>query len=817
MSTEADLNHLIAARASGEEARRLTIFSGQLFARATPEFLTQLSPERQLAIAQSGLDFFSRRESDLAVRIVSGADDEATVIETVMPDCAFIVDSLLEYFHGEGMPVRALFHPRFRVARDGAGNLESFETAAHRERAESFVHVELEIKASEQRLARLADDIRQILSEVRHAADDFERMTERALMICDETAAVRELVEMREFLRWLVRGGFVFLGYRRYRVESRNGARALPVELENGLGVLGEYANSRFTPPCPIDEFAESELRLLFDGPPLTITKSSVESHVHRRRPMDSVMVRRETAAGKIVGFDRFVGMFTSKAFAEEAQHIPILRAKLNDLIHEEGAATGSHDYKEIVAAFNSFPKEELFRASIEELRAQIRLLTETKADAAVRLNLLADPSRQQVIAFVLMPREAFSAEVRIRIQQALENRLKGKLLYYYLALGEGYIARLHFAFHAEAPSAALVRKIESEIAELARTWDDRLRGSLGHRFGAARAHEVMARWGLAFAPQYKAAFDVERAAADVQHLERLLSDGGFEVELNSPQSGAAEQAAELRMYALGEAPILSDLMPMLQNFGIRVLSEDAHRLSPLIDGKPLNATIESFLVQGPLGAPMDQLPGVAMLADAIAAVRANQAENDPLNALILTAGLRWREVALLRAYLAAAFQMRLAPARPALRRVFLSHPELAHIAIDLFNARFDPANSAAPDRIEQLKTRLLESLAQVDNIADDRIARAVFSMVEATVRTNYFLPLPSPDPYITLKFESAKIRGRPDTAPLYEIHVNSPRMEGCHLRAGRVARGGIRFSDRPDDFRSEILSLMKTQVVKNA
>jgi glutamate dehydrogenase len=830
VSTGPDLNQLIEAHASGESARRLAIFSERLFARATADFLQRESTDQQLAIAQAGLEFLSHRDQEATVRVTSGAGGDVTVVETVMPDCAFIVDSLLEYFHSSGVPVRAMLHPVFRVARDGSGDLESFETAGLRERAESFIHAELEIKATPQRGDEIADELRQVLTEVRRATDDFERMTTRALQICDETAAVRELVEMREFLRWLVRGGFVFLGYRQYRVESRNGARALSVDLESGLGILGEYSNSRFAETSLLDEFSEGEERLLFDGPPLTIATTNVESHVHRRRAMDSIMIRRAAPNGKVGGFDRFVGLFTSKAFAEEAEHIPILRAKLNEVLAAEGAAAGSHDYKEIVGAFNSFPKEELFRASVEDIRNQVRLLLETKADAAVRLSILSDPGRQQVIALVLMPREAFSAEVRVRVQNAIQNRLKGKLLYYYLALGEGYTARLHFCFYAQPPSTALVRKIESEIAALARTWDDRWREFFGQKFGATRAHETLARWGLAFTPEYKAAFGVERAGTDAEHIERLLGGGGFEVELNDhPQSGAPAEASELTLYALGDAPILSELMPMLQNFGIRVLSEDAHQLTPLVDGKPLTATVESFLVQGPDGVPLNKMPGVSMLAGAIVAVRGDKAENDPLNALTLMAGLSWREVALVRAYLGAAFQMRLAPARLALRRVFLANPELTRILVDLFCARLDPtkpppaknvsskSDDSKPDLSQQLRASYLERLGAVDNIADDRAARAVLSMVEATLRTNYFLPPPQPDPYITLKFESTKILGLPDTAPMYEIHVNSPRMEGCHLRAGRVARGGIRFSDRPDDFRTEILSLMKTQTVKNA
>ncbi len=825
-----DLNQLIAARASGENARRLAIFAERLFTRAAADYFQRTSAEQQLAIAQSGWEFFLHRAQEVAVRVTRDGDRDVTVVETITPDCAFIVDSLLEYFRASGVPVREMLHPVFRAARDKAGNIESLETAGLRERAESFAHAELEINPTPERAEEIATEVLHVLNEVRQAAGNFERMTGRALQICDETAALRELVEMREFLRWLVRGGFVFLGYRQYRIEARNGARALAVELESGLGILGEYPGSRFAPPSPIDEISDSELGLLLDSPALTITKTNVESHVHRRRAMDSIMIRRETPSGKLRGFDRFIGLFTSKAFAEEAEHIPILRAKLNEVLKAEGSTAGSHDYKEIVSAFNSFPKEELFRASVDEIRKQIRLLIETKAEASVRLSVLSDESRQQVVALVLMPREAFSAEVRQRIQNALQNRLNGKLLYYYLALGEGYTARLHFSFHAQPPAAALVRKIESEIAALARTWDDRLRELFGQKFGAARAHEMLARWGLAFTPEYKAAFEVERAAADAEHIERLINGGGFEVELNSgPHDSASAEAGELRMYALGEAPILSELMPILQNFGIRVLSEDAHQLSPLLNGNPARATVESFLVQGPAGVVLDKMPGVAMLADAIAAVRSENAENDPLNALTLTAGLRWREVALVRAYLSAAFQMRLAPARPALRRIFLAHPEFARLLVELFCARLDPKAASSlktpPTKSddskiepgEQLKASYLERLNEVDNIADDRTARAVLSMVEATVRTNYFLPVPQPDPYLTLKFESARILGLPDTAPMYEIHVNSPRMEGCHLRAGRVARGGIRFSDRPDDFRTEILSLMKTQTVKNA
>ncbi|HEV2169566.1 MAG TPA: NAD-glutamate dehydrogenase domain-containing protein, partial [Candidatus Binatus sp.] len=268
-------------------------------------------------------------------------------------------------------------------------------------------------------------------------------------------------------------------------------------------------------------------------------------------------------------------------------------------------------------------------------------------------------------------------------------------------------------------------------------------------------------------------------------------------------------------MIGLGSAPMLSELMPTLQNFGIRVIAEDAHRLRPSVEGGV--AHVQAFSVQGPDGRSLLAAPGAGAAAEAIRSVRNRIAEDDPLNALVLTAGLQWREVSLLRAYLGAAFQMRLAPARPALRRVLLNQPELARVLLDLFVARLDPDHPTPEQRTAELRASYIEKLSAIDNIADDRIARSLLSMVEATVRTNFFCPMPAPDPYIVLKFESGRIVGLLDTPPIYEIHVNSPSMEGCHLRAGKVARGGIRFSDRPDDFRTEILGLMKTQTVKNA
>ena len=820
LAIETELRELIDSHLPANSARLVAVFAERLFARESTDNREQVPAKRRLALVQSAFEFFSLRTDPVIARVesVPGDDNDAlAMVETVTTDCPFIVDSLLEYFHHLGATVRTMLHPVFKVTRDKQGRITSFEQSLSTERGESFVHAELELTPAPEQARQIERDVISILTEVRAATGDFEQMTGRALQICEETASNRELIEVRDLMRWLIHGGFVFLGYRRYLVSGDDGAAKFALDPGTELGVMRELDESRFRSSVLLDELSAARRKLFFEGPPLVIGKTRAESHVHRRRPMDSVSIRRTDASGRVVAFDNFVGLFTSKAYAEEAQHIPVLRAKLREVLAYEGAAPGSHDYKEIVSAFNSFPKDELFRAPVAELRAQLRLILDVKSEGLVRLFVAPDVRHGNVIALVVMPRDAGSAELGRRIQDTLAAALHGTLVYFYQALGEGYTARLHFCFVADPPKASVVRALETTIAELARRWDDRLQERLIKKFGPKRGRPLAERWAGAFSADYQAAIDVARAVGDIEDVETLIAGGrDFMVEAGRTASDG-HGASDIRIIGLGDAPMLSDLMPTLQNFAIEVLAEDAHELRPRTDGNATRAYLQVFSVQGPGSQPFGKFPGTALIADAIAAVRIGLAADDSLNALTLTAGLAWREVALLRAYLVAAFQMRLSPARLGLQRVLLMYPDLARMLFELFSARLSFDSPAAPEKIADLREAYLARLGAIENIVDDRTARALLSLVEATVRTNFFCAAPSPDPYIALKFESARITGLPDTAPLYEIHVNSPRMEGCHLRHGRIARGGIRFSDRPDDYRTEILDLMKTQTVKNA
>ncbi len=810
-----------ASDAAREHARRLELFAARLFSGLAPELAARISAERRAQLGAEALEFFSLRAEPIKVRVVIAprSDGAGGFAETVMEDCPFIIDSMLEYFHHLGIGAGLLLHPVLLAERDAAGELVSLEGVRSTEQPESFVHLELRLDSGTHDPDRIAEGLTGVLEQVRSATGDFEAMTARALEICEETAAQRELVEVRDLLRWLVGGGFVFLGYRRYRVGEDGGRRTLEVDPDSALGLLRDFSRSRYARPLDLKALNPAHHKMLFEGPALIMGKTHSMSQVHRRGLMDDVTIRRAGPDGRVVSFDRFVGLFTSKAYSEEAQHIPVLRAKLRDVLEAEHAAPGSHNYKEMVAAFNSFPKEELFRAPVGELREQLHLILDHKDEVSVRVSAHYDPVRNNVVALVVLPRESFSAEVRKQIQAALGRILDGELVYYYLAMGEGYRARMHFCYDAAPPSAPQLRAMETEVSQLARTWEDRLREELAERFGERRGPALALRWLGAFSPHYKASTTVARAAGDLERIEGLLEGGQrFSVELARQDGGDRAPAAtsELRMFEVGESLRLSDLMPMLSNFGIIVISEEADELRIDSNGAAVRAFVQSFRVQDAHGAPLESMSGAAMVAEALTAVRGGRTEDGPLNALVLDAGLGWREIALLRAYVAAAFQMRLAPALPALRRVLLANPKLARMLVEMFRLRMDPAEPGSGEgRYAGLRAAYLEALGAVDNIADDRLARTLLGMVEATVRTDYFREPPAP--YITLKFESARIPNLPDTPPLYEIHVDSPAMQGCHLRAGRIARGGIRYSDRPEDFRTEILDLMKTQTVKNA
>jgi glutamate dehydrogenase len=608
------------------------------------------------------------------------------------------------------------------------------------------------------------------------------------------------------------------------------------VEPGTGLGILRDESRSAFASGVSLSQLPQPLQRRVAGGPPLIVSKTNAEATVHRRTRMDYIGVKKLDDQGRVSGERRFLGLFTSKAYAEHAESIPILRRKLEWILAESGAKPGSHDFKEIITIFNSMPKEELFQASPVELHQEVEtILTLLFADE-VHVSLRPDPIGRGVSAMVTLPRGRFSGEVRQRIQEALARRLEGTVLNYYLAMGAGDQARLHFYLSTATHGVGgdqreIEHEIEHEIVQIIRTWDDRLLDALSQIYTASEAQQLVSLYSPAFSGEYRAATLPEVAVQDIAEIERMRRDDTrVALDLRLPRgrgrSADFQGVRVLKLFLREERLVLSEFMPILENLGLRVV--EVTPFSVHAPGLPA-FMVYAFAVQGPQGSelPLELAP---VLTASILAVRDELTTNDALNALVVSARLRWREVDVLRTYANYVFQIGAVPTRMSLTRALIRNPDVARILYELFRARFEPdgplgeALETRESAVAALRGALDGALQAVSALADDRALRRLVSVFEATVRTNFFrnggvdvARTSGGAPYISIKIRCADAEELRRCRLLYEVFVFSSRMEGVHLRGAAVSRGGIRWSDRPDDFRTEVLGLVQTQIVKNA
>ena len=552
--------------------------------------------------------------------------------------------------------------------------------------------------------------------------------------------------------------------------------------------------------------------RLVASGDLLVIGKTNRRSRVHRRARMDDVTVRMLRPDGTISGLLRVIGLFTSLVYLEQASRTPLLRRKLQAIIEAEGLMEGSHDYKATVAAFESFPRDELFQAPVDALRAEIVAAARAEEAQRVTLTVRRDSASRNVTVMVAMPGDRMSTELRLRLQELLAQRFHAESVEYHLALVEDTAAQLFFLLHIPAGGNTDVPllELEQEVARLARTWDDRLLDDLVARYGEAEGRRLATLYAARLPDYYKTATPPDLALADIVLLERIAHGESFAVglqnELATHTQVGARPLTRVGVATLGGKIPLGELLPVLEALGLTVMEEVPTRL----DGGDDGAYLHDFgvLVDD---AQLDCERDGARLAEAITAVWSGRCESDTLNALVVRAGLRCDDVAILRAY--RRYRRVVAPTFTAAYQndVLCAHPETARSLVALFRTRFcEPADEGGE---AELRARLAGQLAAVRSLDEDRILRGFASLIDATVRTNAALGRP----YLSFKLRSSDVPQMPPPAPLFEIFVYHPLVEGIHLRGGHVARGGIRWSDRREDYRSEVLGLMKAQMVKNA
>jgi glutamate dehydrogenase len=840
------------------------------------EDLASAGPGRIAAVASEQAVFAAQRPQGRALVRIRPAGDASleaagAVIDIVTDDMPFLVDSVSMELARHDLAARLIVHPQLRVRRDVTGTLRGVlglidgSPAAHDEIAESWTHIEIGVLADDAEAAQLTDHLRRVLGDVRVAVEDHSRMRARAVQLAEELAVSEAAAsaaeagaeapaEIEALLRWLAEGHFTFLGYREYDLEDGPDGMMLRAVPGTGLGILrhDRQGSSSFAAlPPEVRARARDPQRLI-------LTKANSLSTVHRPSYLDYVAVKRVDEAGEVAGEYRFLGLYTHVAYTESITRIPVLRRKLAGVLEALGLTADSHDGKDLAEFLENYPREELFQISVPELTPIASGVLRLRDHTQTRLFLRQDIYGRYMSCLVYLPRDKYTTKVRLRAQEILLRALGGVSVGYSVMVGESSVARLHLVVRAARGSMLPEvdeAELEKELAAVVRSWDDDLAEEATRRLGPQRARVLLAMCGDNIPETYKT--DVPAAAA-VGDLTRILelreSDdnvafefwesvgfvGGVPVQHDhtTSASGANRRVWRLTIYRTGSPITLTDVLPRLQHMGVDVVDEHPYEFPGAAGGEPF--WIYDFGLRRSTAAGSGQdsaeppaAPAVRsrvpasldsvreLLEGALAALWHGQIEDDGFNALVLDAHLSWRQVVVLRAYARYLRQIGTTFSQDYVQRVLRANVTVTRLLVRLFESRFDPDRQAGEsERSEAMAEEIRGELDDVARLDQDRILRAYWGLILATVRTNYFQESATPQarlPYFVAKLDADKVPDLPAPRPRFELFVYSPRFEGVHLRFAAVARGGLRWSDRPEDFRTEVLGLAKAQEVKNS
>ncbi len=779
--------------------------------------------DKLAAIAQSVHRFISERSSDVKVRAFNPTLEEhgftaaGTVVQLNCEDSPFLLDSVTNEIRAHDLGVAYVLHPVVGVERSLDGKLTAVRHARHTTARESVEHYQLDRRLFDADLPAFEHAIAGVVGDVKRAVRDFHPMlarVDRMIELVRVSGAVYSEATMTEavaFLQWLKDDNFVLLGYREYRLGDLDGEPAVQVQPGTGLGILDDEDASRMTDPVPLSKLPEELADRYRKGDLLVISKTNRISTIHRRARMDYIGVRILGQDGQSAGEARLVGLFTSKAYMEPVAQTPILRRKLAEIVAGEDLIEGSHDYKTLIELVEGFSKHDLFAAPVDDLRRTLSGLLALQERNHVRLFVRRDLFERSIHVLVALPRDRFNAELRRRVQAYLMDRLEGKSVDYHLAMGDSNLTQMHFTVWVDRPDLPEVpyEEIEEAVVSMARSWSDELMDVLIERHGESDGRSLVDAWAGRFPDYYRSATSLDVSAGDVEHLQELEQSGDvFRVGIqNEAERGQSERLTRIALYRRGGKLPLTQLMPALEDLGLDVVEEVPTRLAG--EG---SFFIHDFGVMGPGGLLLDVDGAAKRIADALEAVWSGDSDTDDLNRLVVLGGLTHRQVEILRAL--RTYWRRVAPVFTVsyVNDTLVSHAGLTARLMRLFELRFDPAETGAG--YAELEQQIIDTLDKIPSLEEDRILRAFLRLIQASVRTNAYQP---DRRALSFKLKSSLVPDAPLPHPLWEIFVICPTVEGIHLRGGEVARGGIRWSTRREDYRTEVLGLMKAQVTKNA
>ncbi|MGW4383067.1 NAD-glutamate dehydrogenase [Kitasatospora sp. NPDC004531] len=767
-----------------------------------------------------------------------------TVVEVVTDDMPFLVDSVTNELTRLNRAIHLVVHPQLAVRRDLTGKLlEILDLdACNRARAagaewpadavvESWMHIEIDRETSREDLRDIEAGLRRVLGDVREVVEDWSKMRDSALRLADELAEQppahlpeQEVGEAWELMRWLADDHFTFLGYREYDLVEHDGEEVLRAVAGTGLGILRADPLSHDSDHHPVSEafgrLSAPVRAKAHEKKLLILTKANSRATVHRPAYLDYVGVKKFNAAGEPIGERRFLGLFSSAAYTESVTRIPVVRRKVQEVMEGAGFSGDSHDGRDLLQIMETFPRDEMFQTAAAELQSVATSVLYLQERRRLRLFLRQDEYGRYFSAYVYLPRDRYTTRIRLALMSILKEELDGDTIDYTVYATESVLTRLHFVVRVapgtELPqlSDADIERIENRLAEAARFWMDGFNDQLQTEFGEEKAAELAHKYATAFPDGYRADFPPRTAVADLKQIESLAGEGDFRLNLYQPV-GAGDDERRFKIYRVGGPISLTEVLPVLQRLGVEVLDEHPYALRRT-DGT--TAWVVDFGLKLREGTDLTE-EDRERFQDTFAATWRGQAENDGFNELVLTAKLTWREAVVLRAYAKYLRQAGSTFSQDYMEDALRNNTHTTRLLVNLFEARLSPSHRSGGDELtEAILEELSGALDEVVSLDEDRILRSFLHLIKATLRTNFFQHDAEGawHSYVSMKFDPKAIPDLPAPRPAFEIWVYSPRVEGVHLRFGKVARGGLRWSDRREDFRTEILGLVKAQMVKN-
>jgi len=831
-----EVRKAVAAQ-DGADGSLAAAFAALLFSRTDNAGTGAPVPERLAKLALSAYDFYKERgDGSVKLRAYDFGDPalgSVTIIESINDDMPFLLSSMLAEIIDRGYSVRFVAHPIIRARRDAQNQLIELGGTERLPggggRAESFVHIEIDPIDSETERQDLLRRLGEILDEVRIAVTDWMPMVARLREAIEsyEAApppiAVDELVESIQFLKWLADGHFTFLGVREYDFLLSDEGQRLEPKPETGLGLLRDpdlHVLRRAGSTTEMSPIA----REFFTAPaPLIIAKANFLSPIQRRVHVDSIGIKLYSENGTLKGELRLVGLFSASAYNESPRRIPFLRHKVEQVFRRSGSGASSYSGRVLTNVLETFPRDELFQISAEQLAAVTDAIVRLELMPRTRVFVRRDEFGRFASVLLYILRERYTTEVRQKIVRLLETEFTARMTDFTPVFTVGPLVRLHVVVWRDEETVPEIaeERLEAEVEKFVRTWQDELHDLIRAKYGRS-TNGAMQRYGEAFPPGYEHANPPARALDDIERIETLSAHVPVGIHLSRDEK-APPHELRVMLYQRDEPISLSRRVPVLENLGFSVIAEQTHEVKIAPNGTAQTVFLHDLLLETANGRRIDLAAHHQRLEDCFLAIWRGDAQNDQFNRLIVESWLNWREAALMRAYSAYLRQIGAPFGQAYLAQTLCQHGGIVADLVALFHVLFNPAGGAAIEARQSeavpIVGRIEAALENVKSLDEDRMIRRILNLIQSTLRTNFYATPTelAGGASIAIKIASGKVDAMPAPKPFAEIFVTSPRFEGVHLRGGPIARGGLRWSDRPQDFRTEVLGLAKAQQVKNA